>query len=193
MKVLRKLWMIAHSPSPIDCLLPVDPLMLVYTHKACLHFLHPSVRRSTLQQACSRESTNYMTTMAGAENDAGAAFDTLLRVADKLDAADPELYFDRDGHIRIRKRVSPSSSFFGAALHAIFTYIIGIVVVTYLLVQATETISFILSLNTGIVLKGAGLVFISLCGIFVVIIIAAHMEDNAGPANFPRWMLEAFN
>jgi hypothetical protein len=131
--------------------------------------------------------------MATANHDADAAFATLLRVTGKLDDKQLELCFDRDGHIGIRKRVAPSSSFLGGALHAILTCIVGIVVATYLLAQAMEAISFLLSPNTGIVLKGAWLVFISICGIFIVILVDSHIEDNVGPVNFPRWMVEAFD
>jgi hypothetical protein len=127
------------------------------------------------------------------ERDVEMAFATLIRVANELDAGRIELYLDRHGHINFRKRVAPSSSFLDATLYMLLTYFIGIVVATYTLVQATEAISFILSLNTGIVLKVAWLAFISVCGVLIVILIASDVEDNVGPVNFPRWMAEAFD
>lgn len=132
--------------------------------------------------------------MADTEYNDDAALAILLDMADKLDSGQLELHVNRDGHIIVRKRITPNqeSTFLGALVHAFFMYVIGLIFATYLLVQAMEAISFILSPNTGSMLKVAWIVFISVCGIgtAAMIMTMLNLGGDPGQPNLPRWMLD---
>jgi hypothetical protein len=77
-----------------------------------------------------------------------------------------------------------------SAILTILIYTVSIIIAAYLVVQAMEAVSFILSPNTGIVQKIAWLLFLPLVAVIasLVIDVIFDVEMGAGQVQFPGWL-----
>jgi hypothetical protein len=79
-------------------------------------------------------------------------------------------------------------SHLSSTLYIALTYITGIIVATYLIVQAMETVSFVLSPNAGLIWKLLWVLFISTIGVFVARMCIVAVGGNFEDAQMPWWV-----
>jgi hypothetical protein len=79
-----------------------------------------------------------------------------------------------------------------SAIFPILIYTVTIIIAAYLIVQAMEAVSFVLSHNTGIAQKVVWVLFLPLVATFagIVVDVIFDAEMGFGQAQFPRWLQE---
>jgi hypothetical protein len=78
----------------------------------------------------------------------------------------------------------------GSVVFGALIYIISLVITGYIIVQAMETVSFILSPHTGIAWKVGWIMFLILVGIFTSTLLSLNFEGEIGigQPQVPMWL-----
>jgi hypothetical protein len=76
--------------------------------------------------------------------------------------------------------LSTISDLVSAALYSIFTYIVSIIIAAYMVVQAMEAVSFVLSPHGGLVQKSAWLLYLFAAAVFTILVIEELLFDAVG-------------
>lgn len=96
-----------------------------------------------------------------------------------------------DSDLDYNEHVMPTvPSLLGSVVFGALIYIISLVVTGYTIVQAMETVSFILSPNTGIAWKVGWIMFLLLVGVFTSTLLSLNFEGEIGigQPQVPRWL-----
>jgi hypothetical protein len=76
--------------------------------------------------------------------------------------------------------LSTISDIVSATVYTILTYIIGILVAAYIIVQAMEAVSFVLSPHGGLLQKSAWLLYLFAATVFIILVIEELLFDAVG-------------